>query len=63
MGALLFEMLTGLPPYYSKDTNEMYQRIINEELSFPDFINKNHPVVDLLIKLLTKDPRNRIKTA
>jgi len=55
-------MLTGLPPYYSKDTNEMYQRILNDNLSFPDYINKTHPVIDLLVKLLAKDPNNRIKT-
>lgn len=55
-------MLTGLPPYYSKDTNQMYIRILNEELSFPDFINKQHPVVDLLIKLLAKDPRQRLSS-
>lgn len=40
LGALLYEMLTGLPPYYSKDTNQMYIRILNDELSFPDFINR-----------------------
>lgn len=54
-------MLTGLPPYYSKDTNEMYHRILNDNLSFPDYLNRSHPVIDLLIKLLEKDPSNRIK--
>lgn len=54
-------MLTGLPPYYSKDTNEMYRRILNEELSFPDYLNKNHPVIDLLKKLLAKDLKFRVK--
>jgi serine/threonine protein kinase len=24
MGALLFELLTGLPPYYSRNREEMY---------------------------------------
>lgn len=48
LGALLYEMLTGLPPYYSKDTNEMYNKILNEQLVFPDYMNKEHPVVDLL---------------
>jgi serum/glucocorticoid-regulated kinase 2 len=53
-------MLTGLPPYYSKDTNEMYYRIINEQLTFPEFINRSHPAADLLSKLLEKDPKNRV---
>jgi len=48
LGALLYEMLTGLPPYYSKDTNEMYHRILNEDLSFPDYIQSNPIIVDLL---------------
>lgn len=32
LGALLFEMMTGLPPYYCKDTNKMYESILNHEL-------------------------------
>ena len=27
-GIVFYEMLTGLPPYFSKDTNEMYKRIL-----------------------------------
>ena len=49
-------MLTGLPPYYSKDTNEMYNRIINDDLTIPECIASNLQIVDLLEKLLAKDP-------
>jgi serine/threonine protein kinase len=34
LGALLYEMLTGLPPHYSKAVNEMYFNIIEAELEF-----------------------------
>ncbi len=61
MGALLYEMLTGLPPYYTKDTNELYSRILNDPLTFPDYFARQHPVIDLLQKLLAKDPRDRVK--
>jgi serine/threonine protein kinase len=32
LGAILFEMLTGLPPFYSTDRNQMYQDIVEAEL-------------------------------
>lgn len=38
----------------------MYQRILYEELSFPPFLTNAH-LIDLLQKLLAKDPQNRIE--
>jgi serine/threonine protein kinase len=32
LGALLYEMLTGLPPFYSTDRNQMYQDIVEADL-------------------------------
>ena len=29
LGALLYELITGLPPYYSRNTDEIYNRILN----------------------------------
>jgi serine/threonine protein kinase len=38
LGALLYEMLTGLPPFYSKNRDLMFERILREELTFPRFV-------------------------
>jgi len=35
LGALLYELLTGLPPFYSRDTNEIFKSVLNDELKFP----------------------------
>ncbi|KAJ2491483.1 Serine/threonine-protein kinase Sgk2 [Coemansia sp. RSA 2050] len=35
LGAVLYEMLTGLPPFYDQDNNTMYRRILHEQLRFP----------------------------
>ncbi|EGR31282.1 protein kinase domain protein, partial [Ichthyophthirius multifiliis] len=62
LGALLYELVTGLPPYYSHNTNEIYQRILNEELEFPSNIQISSDLKDLLQKLLSKHPFGRIGT-
>ena len=51
LGVLLYEMLSGLPPFYSEDINEMYNRILNDELKFPaDF---SPEAKSILIKVIS----------
>lgn len=62
LGALLFEMLTGLPPFYDRDTNEMYHKIINDEVQLPSDISNYKLIGDLITKMMKKDPAQRYQT-
>ncbi|EFA85933.1 protein serine/threonine kinase [Heterostelium album PN500] len=57
-GSLLFEMLTGLPPFYSQDVQEMYRKIMGERLTFPAHISPD--ARSLLELLLERDPDKRL---
>ena len=39
LGALLYEMITGLPPFYSNNRETMFEKIMRAELTFPDYIS------------------------
>ena len=58
LGILLYEMLTGLPPYYDEDVPKMYKKILQAPLRFPDGFDKD--AKDLLIGLLSRDPSRRL---
>jgi len=60
LGVLLYEMLTGLPPFYDENTNEMYRKILSEPLHFPDHDIVPPAAKDLLTKLLNRDPQQRL---
>ena len=62
LGALLFELVTGLPPYYSHNTDEIYESILSEDLTFPSHVKLSSDLKNLLRCLLTKHPLNRIGT-
>lgn len=62
LGTLLYEMLTGLPPFYDEAAPVMYKKILEEQLVFPPFLEGTE-AQDLLIQLLQKDPAKRLDDA
>ena len=58
MGTLLYEMLTGLPPFYNENLHLMYERIVTMPLTFPDDMSEE--AKSLLSGLLERDPRKRL---
>ena len=54
LGALLYEFVTGLPPFYSEDKNVIYARLLNEQVQFPKKLSPE--VKDLIKRLMIKDP-------
>lgn len=49
LGAVLYEMLYGLPPFYSRNTAEMYDRIVNKPLRLRPTISES--ARDILAKV------------
>lgn len=58
LGALSYEMLTGLPPFYCQDRERLFEKIRKSELSYPASVSSN--AKNLLRGLLTKDPNKRL---
>ncbi len=57
-GVLIYEMLTGIPPYYDNDREVLFFNIVNQDLDLPSHISKD--CKDLLKKLLHKNPAKRM---
>lgn len=58
LGALCYEMLTGLSPYYTQDRNLLFDRIRRAALQYPQYIS---PVSKSLLQgLLNRQPEARL---
>jgi len=58
LGILLYELTVGIPPFYSQNVNEMYNRIQHGVLRFPPFLSEN--CKSLIVQLLNRDPKKRL---
>jgi len=58
LGTLLYEMLTGLPPFYSENLQLMYEKIIRAKLTFPPYLSDK--AKSFLSQLLDRNPKHRL---
>lgn len=57
-GCFLYEILTGVPPFYTSTREELFEKIKFEQPRFP--LSFSPSVKDLLNKLFEKDPSKRL---
>lgn len=71
MGILLFEMMFGRLPFYDRNPRVLFDKIVNEEVKFPEHvyirsqnvqkdISISEEAQDLIRKLLHKNPKKRL---
>ena len=58
LGAFLYEMLTGLPPFYDENEEQRCRNILSEPLVVPRLLPES--TQDFLHKLLTQKPDDRL---
>lgn len=55
--ALPCQLTVGIPPFYSQNVNEMYNKIQHGVLRFPPFLSDG--CKQLIVALLNRDPKKR----
>jgi serum/glucocorticoid-regulated kinase 2 len=62
IGALLYEILIGCPPFYNPNfsNNETKYHICNSEVTFPNKLTLSEKVKDLIASLLVRNQNQRL---
>ena len=65
LGVVLYEMVTGRPPYLANTPYSMLQKLTNEPLRRPREVNPALPqsVEELILRAVAKEPEERMATA
>ncbi|OQR82048.1 kinase [Thraustotheca clavata] len=63
LGTLLYEMLTGWPPFFDRDVQKMCENILIAPLTFPTRFGISSAAKSLISGLLERDPTKRLSAA
>ena len=58
LGILIFDMLTGEPPFRSNNDNILYKKILTEKIRIPNYLTGQ--ANSIIRELLTKDEKVRL---
>lgn len=52
LGILIYEMISGLPPFYDENVSKMYRKIVRNNVMFKPNLKISNECKDLINKLL-----------
>ncbi len=58
LGVIIFEFLSGCPPFYDENQYRVYEKILTTKIEWPRFFDSS--AKDLIKKLLVTDPSKRL---
>ncbi|KAG9069597.1 hypothetical protein KI688_010501 [Linnemannia hyalina] len=58
LGTLLYEMLSGITPFWAENHSQMYQRVLEDDLEFPADVDQD--AASFIAGLLERDPDHRL---
>ena len=58
LGVLIYEMVTGWPPFYADEPMKTYEKIVACAVNFPVYVTRQ--LTDLVSKLLAAQPGRRL---
>lgn len=60
LGILIYEMICGVPPFYSSNVQMMYKKAVRNTVTFKSGVTISEEGKDIINKLLTKDAETRL---